>query len=179
MERRKGIPITLSLLYFTLALRLDIPIFPVGMPYHFLVKYEGEHEEFYIDPFYGGIILTEEECYARMNQAAGHTVAYDSAYLRITPKRILLYRLLNNLKQIYFTAENWRSAEIVLKQLLIILPESYPNLRDLGKIALREHRYPDAIQWLQQYLDAEPNAPDAAQVLETMVHAHRQHLGRN
>lgn len=179
MERRTGIPITLSLLYLTLGERLGLPLYPVGMPYHFLVKYETPTHELYIDPFYGGMLLSEGDCYLRMEQAAGHSVPYDFAYLQAIPKRVMLYRLVNNLKRIYLEAENWRSAEIVLKQLLIILPESFPNLRELGKICLQERRLQEAMHWFQRYLDAEPNAPDASQVQEAIAYARRQHLARN
>lgn len=179
MDRRTGIPITLSLLYLTLSEKLGLPIFPVGMPYHFIVKYETPRHEIFIDPFYGGTLLTEADCYYRMEQAAGHAIGYDITYLRTISKRTLLYRLVNNLKRIYLESRNWYAAELVLKQLLIILPESSTNLRELGKICLHESRLKESIEWFQRYLDAEPNAPDAPQVQDAILQARRQRLVRN
>ncbi|GDX41414.1 hypothetical protein LBMAG21_17060 [Armatimonadota bacterium] len=179
LDRKRGIPITLSLIYLDIAQRLFLPIFPVGMPYHFFMRYETPQQQFYIDPFYGGAILTETECFDRISEIAGETVLYDPTYLQVTPKRIFLYRLLNNLKRHYLENNRYVQAEIVLKQLLIILPESIPNLRELGKISLQDKRYPEALDWFQRYLDAEPNAQDAPHVVEAMSEIHRLKVARN
>ncbi len=179
LDRKRGIPITLSLIYLDVAQRLFLPIFPVGMPYHFFMRYETPQQQFYIDPFYGGAILTEAECFERISEIAGETILYDPAYVQVTPKRIFLYRLLNNLKRYYLENDKRPQAEKVLKQLLIILPESVPNLRELGKINLKEQRYPEALDWFQRYLDAEPNAQDAPHIVEAMTEIHRLKVARN
>ncbi len=179
LDRKLGNPITLSLLYYDMAQRNFLPIFPVGMPYHVVLKYETPEQEFYIDPFNGGAILSEQDCFVRMSEIAGEPIPYDPAYLQITPKRIFLYRMLNNLKRYYLETRKHSQAEKVLKQLLIIIPESYPNLRDLGNLCLEEKRYSEALDWFQRYLDSEPNAKDAPLIIETMNDIHRSRVARN
>lgn len=179
LDRKRGIPITLCLIYLEVAQRLFLPIFPVGMPYHFFMRYETPQRHFYIDPFYGGAILTEEECFERISEIAGERLPYDPSYTQITPKRIFLYRLLNNLKRYYLENDKRVQAETTLKQLLVILPESVSNLRELGKISLNEQRYAEALDWFQRYLDAEPNAQDAPHIVQAMTEIHRLRVARN
>ena len=61
MERRLGIPITLSLLYIEVGKRLGVPLVGIGMPGHFIVRHRDEPDVF-VDPFHGGILLSEDEC---------------------------------------------------------------------------------------------------------------------
>ena len=61
MERKRGIPITLSLLYIEVGKRAGVPILGIGMPGHFIVRHRDESEVF-VDPFHGGILLSVDEC---------------------------------------------------------------------------------------------------------------------
>src|SRR5215510_12513304 len=72
LERRVGIPITLSAVYLEVARRISFPIFGVGMPGHFLVKYGDRTQEFFLDPFNGGQILTREDCEQRFAEMFGN-----------------------------------------------------------------------------------------------------------
>src|SRR5207247_441858 len=103
-----------------------------GMPLHFLVKYIGENEEILVDPFYGGEILTAEGCHQRLEQIAGRPVPFALSYLEATSRRSILYRLLNNLKQIYLRREQPGQAGRVVEQMLVVMPESHPDVRDRG-----------------------------------------------
>src|SRR3972149_8015700 len=62
IDRRKGIPITLSILYMEIAWRLDLPLVGVGLPGHFIVKHEAAEREILVDPFHQGARLSEEDC---------------------------------------------------------------------------------------------------------------------
>jgi len=98
MDRRVGIPISLSAVYLLIGQRLALPLFGVGMPGHFLVKYESDRYKIFIDCFNGGALLTEKNC-ARFLTEAGY--GFDDKYLQKSPIRAMLSRMIKNLLAIY------------------------------------------------------------------------------
>jgi regulator of sirC expression with transglutaminase-like and TPR domain len=98
LERRSGIPISLSAIYLLIAKRLRLPVFGVGMPGHFLVKYETTRYRIFIDSFNGGALLTQRDC-ARFLEQAGY--GFEERYLQKTPTRSMLIRMIKNLVAIY------------------------------------------------------------------------------
>ncbi len=98
MDRRVGIPISLSVLYLLIGQRLALPVFGIGMPGHFLVKYESDRYKIFIDCFNGGALLTEKNC-ARFLTEAGY--GFDDKYLQKSPTRAILSRMVKNLLAIY------------------------------------------------------------------------------
>ena len=117
MDRRVGIPISLSVLYLLIGQRLELPLFGIGMPGHFLVKYESERYKIFIDCFNGGALLTEKNC-ARFLNEAGY--GFDDKYLQPIPVRAILSRMVKNLLAIYSkTNEHVRTTR--LTKFMIIL----------------------------------------------------------
>lgn len=98
IDRRVGIPISLSVLYLLIGQRLALPLFGIGMPGHFLVKYESDRYKIFIDCFNGGALLTEKNC-ARFLTEAGY--GFDDKYLQKSPTRAILSRMLKNLLSVY------------------------------------------------------------------------------
>jgi len=98
MDRRVGIPISLSAVYLLIGQRLALPLFGVGMPGHFLVKYESDRYKIFIDCFNGGALLTEKNC-ARFLTEAGY--GFEDKYLQKSPIRAMLSRMIKNLLAIY------------------------------------------------------------------------------
>ncbi|MGQ0667185.1 MAG: SirB1 family protein [Nitrospiraceae bacterium] len=98
IDRRVGIPISLSVVYLLIGQRLGLPLFGVGMPGHFLVKYESDRYRIFIDCFNGGALLTEKNC-ARFLTEAGY--GFDDKYLQKSPVRAILSRMAKNLLAIY------------------------------------------------------------------------------
>lgn len=98
LDRKTGIPITLSLLYLLLGRRLGLPFEGVGMPSHFIVKYEAPGTRIFLDPFSGGRILTIEEC-NRFLVNAGYGLKEE--YLAVARPREVLARMIRNLVFIY------------------------------------------------------------------------------
>lgn len=98
MDRRVGIPISLSVVYLLIGHRLLLPLFGIGMPGHFLVKYESDRYKIFIDCFNGGALLTEKNC-ARFLTEAGY--GFDDKYLQKSTTRAILSRMLKNLLSIY------------------------------------------------------------------------------
>ncbi len=98
IDRRVGIPISLSVVYLLIGQRLGLPFHGIGMPGHFLVKYDSERYKIFIDCFNGGALLTEKNC-ARFLTEAGY--GFDEKYLQKSPTRAILSRMFKNLLAIY------------------------------------------------------------------------------
>ncbi|MFM8550714.1 MAG: SirB1 family protein [Nitrospiraceae bacterium] len=98
LDRRTGIPISLSLVYLLIGRRLGLPFSGVGMPGHFLVKYDSERYKVFVDCFNKGALLTEKDC-ARFLMQAGY--GFEERYLAKSPPRAILARTLKNLVAIY------------------------------------------------------------------------------
>jgi len=98
LETRKGIPISLSCIYVLLGERLGLPFYGVGMPSHYLVRYDDGHDVRVVDPFNRGRILDRKACAALLS---GAKIAYDDRYLEPVPNRYTLERLVKNLIAIY------------------------------------------------------------------------------
>lgn len=98
LDRRTGIPISLSTVYLLIGKRLGLPVHGIGMPGHFLVKYESDRYRIFVDCFNGGALLTEKNC-ARFLTEAGY--GFDERYLQRSPARGILSRMVKNLLAIY------------------------------------------------------------------------------
>src|SRR5262249_47950824 len=106
IDRRRGIPITLSLVYLVVGRRLGLILFGVSFPTHFLVKAVDDRGELIIDPFYDGSILTLEEIRARLTQIYGQPVEVSPGHLKPVGPRHILARMLRNLKAIYLKKQD-------------------------------------------------------------------------
>ncbi|WP_263970613.1 SirB1 family protein [Leptolyngbya sp. KIOST-1] len=101
LERRVGIPITLSLVYLELAYRIDFPMVGVSMPGHFLIRPTVDEMDIFVDPFHRGEILFEQDCRERLKHMFGDSAQLEPQHLApITPTTFLV-RMLTNLKLIY------------------------------------------------------------------------------
>lgn len=98
LNRRLGIPISLSALYLVLGARLGLPFHGVGMPGHFIVKYQTDEEPVFLDPFERGKRLSVGDCAAIVRGLGYH---FDMRFLQETPPRRIVERMLNNLIGIY------------------------------------------------------------------------------
>ena len=121
LERKTGIPISLSTVYLLVGKRLELPVFGVGMPGHFLVKYEADRYRIFIDCFNGGALLTQKDC-ARFLDQAGY--GFDERYLQKTPPRSILIRMIKNLVAIYNKMDDPAKATRLTRLIEILgLPE--------------------------------------------------------
>jgi len=98
MDRRKGIPISLSALYLFLGRRLGFPLVGIGMPGHFICRYQTATEEIFIDPFHGGKLLSRLDCRKRLVDLAAE---YDDQHLAPVSNRRTLQRMIANLHLIH------------------------------------------------------------------------------
>ena len=98
IERRTGIPISLSVLYLLVGQRLHLPLFGVGMPGHFLVKYESDKYKIFVDCFNAGALLTQKDCIRFLTQAG---YGFEDKFLDRSAPRAILVRTIKNLVAIY------------------------------------------------------------------------------
>jgi regulator of sirC expression with transglutaminase-like and TPR domain len=164
LDRRVGIPITLSVIYLEVGWRLNLPLEGVNFPGHFLVRYAGEAVRLLVDPFQEGQIRFEDEAQELLDRVYGGTVKLQESYLRPASKRDILVRLLSNLKTIYLNARDDQRALAAVERMLLIQPDSADETRDRGMILARRGHIEEAIAALEHYLELMPGAADAGRV---------------
>ncbi|HKA34993.1 MAG TPA: tetratricopeptide repeat protein [Candidatus Binatia bacterium] len=169
LERKKGIPITLSVIYTEVARRAGLPLRGVGFPGHFLVKYESNDEEIVIDPFDKGEVRTLEELQALLDELYNGKVALRPEFLAPVTNRQIIHRILNNLKGIYLSEENLAKALSAAERLVILDPASAPEIRDRGVLYLKLECFQQAINDFEAYLRLAPDASDAEDIREQLV----------
>jgi regulator of sirC expression with transglutaminase-like and TPR domain len=117
MDSRRGIPISLSAIYLCLARRLGLPVAGIGMPGHFLCRYQTPREEFYIDAFHRGTLLTRADCKRRIAQLA---VEYDESQLAPVSNRRLMQRMIANLHLIHKERKQRAEADRLQRYLIAL-----------------------------------------------------------
>ena len=160
MERRLGIPLTLSIIFMELGWRIGIPFEGVGFPGHFLVRLTGEPGDLLLDPFKRGMTVREEDCRHMLREATGGRLEFDDELLASVTKRDMIARLLLNLKGAYLRLNQDAQALAAVDRLLLIHPEDAEEVRDRGLLLFRLQRYGAAYEALSAYLEARRDAPD-------------------
>jgi regulator of sirC expression with transglutaminase-like and TPR domain len=169
IERKTGIPITLSVLYMEVARRAGLTLDGVGFPGHFLVKRVGDGEEIVIDPFNGGEVKSREDIDKMLFDLYGGKVVFHSDFLAASAKKDILKRMLANLKAIYINRNDLVKSLSVLDRLLILDPASAEDARDRGVVYLKLECYMQAREDFETYLRLRPDAEDAGLVREQLV----------
>lgn len=137
LRTRRGIPITLAVLWLELAQGLGLKARGVNFPGHFMVKVNLPNGQVVIDPFTGQSLSREDlserlEPYKRRNGLVDDFDVPVGLYLQAATPRDILARLLRNLKEIHRTQEDWLRLIAVLDRLLILLPDAWIEHRDRG-----------------------------------------------
>ena len=155
LKCRTGIPISLSVLYLEIARRLRRPVYGIGLPGHFLVQYDDGQYATYIDPFQRGALLNADECYQMAS------VKYpDPSVLRPVDNRQILFRMLNNLRGIYFSRRLYRKALQVMDLLIDATPAEADHYKHRATLHMQLQQMGAARTDLEQYLKLAPNAED-------------------
>lgn len=168
LERRLGIPITLSVVLIEVAAHAGVTVRGVGLPGHFVVRLERGGTECLLDPFGGGTPLGETDCRGLMKQVYGADVPFDHAYLRSVTTGEIVTRMLANLKGIYTKRGDWARALRVVERLLALQPDAVGEVRDRGAIHARLGDTRAAIRDWEAYLQRTPHAPDAERIRENL-----------
>ena len=163
LDKKTGIPITLSIIYAEIAKNIGLDLQIVGFPGHVIVKYK---EEMILDPFYRGKLLTIEDLEEILDRNFGDGVEFVPEYLNEATTEQLLTRLLRNLKNAYTQSYAYDSAMKCTDMILGMRPESPEEIRDKGILEERLLRYDKALPLLNKYLELQPEADDADFILE-------------
>ena len=167
IERRVGIPITLSLLYIEVGKRLGVPLLGIGMPGHFIVRHRDESDVF-VDPFHGGILLSEDECAERVKQATQGALTWDRSYLQPVRSREFIARMLRNLKVVYLQRRNYERVLATIDRVIALLPQDAVEFRDRGVVNYRLGNYTDALEDLHVYITSGEAVSDGVTVQRLM-----------
>lgn len=164
LDRRLGIPITLSLVLIEVGRRLGLAIHGIGLPAHFIAGFQSDRCRVLLDPFNGGAILTPEGCQDVVSRVLGRPVELGEEHFAPVTKRQFLIRMLNNLKAIYFKQEAWEKALGISERLLLLDPDNHCETRDRGLVLVNLGELQRAALDWETYLRKSPESPDADSV---------------
>jgi regulator of sirC expression with transglutaminase-like and TPR domain len=168
IDRRLGIPITLSLVYLEIAHRIRFPMVGVGMPGHFLVRPVIDEMAVFVDPFNGGEVMFAADCQQMFERLHGSGVQWQSEFLNGVLPKPFLARMLMNLKRIYLRLESYDEAVATLDKLLILAPGESQQVRDRGLLHYQLENFDLARQDLEGYLRSHPRAPDGQKIQQLL-----------
>lgn len=152
VDTGRGIPISLSVIYMAIANELGIPLVGVAAPSHFLTQLQTDKEVVYIDAFRKGHIMNERECVDWLHELTELPKGEIWPALKPTSERRIIARMLNNLKGLFGSNDQWGSAWKVQQRLALLSPGSYREKRDLAVLSLRAGRGGEAVTQLESCL---------------------------
>ena len=163
IDKKVGLPITISILYVEIAKFIGLELKIVGFPGHVLVKY---NEEMILDPFYDGILLDVDDLQEILDRNFNEQIEFKPEFLdEVNPEQILL-RMSRNLKNSYIQSFVYEKALRCVNMVLAIHPESPDDIRDKGILEERLLHSEVALKYLNKYLEINPNAEDVDFILE-------------
>jgi regulator of sirC expression with transglutaminase-like and TPR domain len=178
LATRRGIPITLALLFIEIAQQIGLDARPVSFPGHFLIKLKMPQGEVIIDPFTGQSLSREAlderlAPYRRRQGLVGEFEAPLGLFLQAASARDVLARLLRNLQEVHRSAEDWPRLLAVQQRLVVLLPQAWEERRDLGLVWAEVGDRDAAAAELQAYLEQRTGADDAGAIGERLADLRR------
>jgi regulator of sirC expression with transglutaminase-like and TPR domain len=164
LDRKTGIPISLTVLAMAVAQRAGLHVTGIGLPGHFVARATANGSEVIFDPFHGGRQLTAQDCENLVQQTTGTPFSAGTENLRPLPLRLLVIRMLTNLKAVYLHSKDFVRAVRTMERLRQLDPEDVWLRRDLGVCLVHAGQPGKAIEHLEAYLRAEPEKSDMPEV---------------
>ncbi|MFL6228483.1 MAG: SirB1 family protein [Pyrinomonadaceae bacterium] len=165
IDERRGIPITLAVVYIELGRRAGLEVDGVGLPGHFVVRVRAEAargaETRLVDPF-NHRVIDDADCQELLDSLYGGQVALSDEHLRPATNREILARILRNLKAVYAQGNRYARAVAVIDRIMLLDPEAHEEHRDRGALLAQLGRYTEAVSEFELYLSRP--VPDAEQV---------------
>lgn len=168
LDRRLGIPISLSVIYIEIARRIGFSIKGIGFPEHFLIKHVTNDRDIIIDAFDMGRILTLNECQELLDKIHKGSVEMNASMLQPMAKRTILTRMLYNLKGIYTQQEQYFKALSVIDKILMLNPWTPSELRDRGLLYMQTSLFAKALADLESYI-ARAVAPEDSSYIQNHI----------
>ena len=174
LDKKSGIPISLSIIYAEIAKHIGLDLHIAGFPSHVVVK---NGEEMVLDPFNEGRLLSIDDLREILYQNYGEEVEFLPEFLNdITTEQILI-RMTRNLKNSYVQSYAYDMAIRCINMVLALVPDSPEEIRDKGILSERLLNYDEALELLNRYLEITPNAEDADFVLD-LIRSVREKLNQ-
>lgn len=183
LERRRGLPITLSVLYMEVARRIGAPLVGVGLPGHFIAKWPlspDEGDDLFVDAFAAGELLDLDACRLFMLRLTARTPGgprFEAEWIDPVGPRLILTRMLGNLKQIYLQNGETALALEVVERLTLLRPDAPEELRDRGLLRLAMGEILLAAADLFTFVERAPQFPEAPRVrrrLQSIAEIHNK-----
>jgi regulator of sirC expression with transglutaminase-like and TPR domain len=178
LERKKGLPILLSVVYTELGRRLGFEVDGVGFPGHFVVSPRKAEPRFFVDPFHGGTVLKECDLRAMLKRFSGAWNVEPETWKRfVAPvsNRATLQRINNNLKRTWVRRKNPEAALRAADRNLVLEPDSVSDQHDRAVLLARLGRFDAAVVTVERALetDLDPSQREFLRVLLEKLHAAR------
>lgn len=171
LDRKTGIPISLSVVYIEIARRVGLDAAGMNFPGHFLARIGDD--PIIVDAFEGRI-ATARECKTRLTAALGADAELTPELLAPAGNKSILLRMLSNLKSIYASRREFEAALACCDRCLLLVPDSPSELRDRGLIYHGLDCARPALMDLERYLELDPEGEGAAAIRELVEQLHQQ-----
>jgi regulator of sirC expression with transglutaminase-like and TPR domain len=171
LDRRTGLPITLSVVAIAVGTRAGLEVAGVGLPGHFIARAAARGEVVYFDPFHAGRILTVADCSTLVEKVVGSPFEATPDALTAVPVGFIVQRMLNNLKGVYLRQRDFPRGVRIIARLCQLCPDDITQRRDLGVSLLQAGRPGAAIDPFRAYLTAEPPPVDSRSVRDLLREA--------
>ncbi len=168
LDRRLGIPISLSTVFIAVAHKLGIHASGIALPGHFIVGVSGPERMYFYDPFNGGARISEGDCADLVRTTTGYTGPLQPEWLLPVPAGTMLTRMLNNLRLTYIQGQEWELARAVIDRISLLQPDKSDLLRDLGFIFHQSGSLHKAAHYYEQYLLRQPPEEDAQAIARAL-----------
>jgi regulator of sirC expression with transglutaminase-like and TPR domain len=180
IDRKLGIPISLSIVYRAVARRIGLELEGVNLPAHFMLRTAGSNDDaIFIDAFQQGTLLDLDGCKRAIESMVGQPIDWRAEHFAPCSISTIVTRILLNLKSIHLGQGDFADVIPVLQRLVALHPDDPDHLRDLGMAALATDRPGLAVDPLQRYLAIRPRADDSPTILDLLRQARRDLSSRN
>jgi regulator of sirC expression with transglutaminase-like and TPR domain len=179
LDRRLGVPASLSAIWIEVGRRLKWPVQGVALPGHFLVRFDDREHLVLADPFNGGRSLSIGDCRRLVNNLTDCPLRFSTRMLAPVDTRATLARMLHNLRRIYLARCDWQRLALVLRRLVAVEPDSGQHLQDLASVCARRGDMRGAYGCLHLYLRRVPDARDCDVVQSNLSRLEAAMLARN
>lgn len=168
LETKRGLPITLSLIYVAVAQKLGLKAYGVALPGHFLTGLDIGQDRMLIDPFAGGKLVSIDEAHTRLKELFGPEVEWSEELLQPASHVHWLTRLLQNLLNVFSSTNHYADVAAMLEMEMTLWPEQHQLQRDLALVLARCGLSEPASIWLNTYLKSNPDDPQRVQLIQLL-----------
>lgn len=168
LERKVGIPVSLSILYMSVGARAGIALAGTAIPRHFLVRVLGVQPPQFIDVFSKGRIMDLETCQAAVRRMFRGQIELHDGMFETVSNAAVISRLLTNLKMIYLNSMRYAAVVPILDRMILINPAEPALLKERGLVRFRLGHAPEARRDLELYLQESGNPEDESDIRELL-----------